>query len=298
MTPLFISYSDIDNFLTCRRLWRWDFVDDIRKPESLTNALATGHRVHAGIEHYYRTGNDPTVEHDRLARLALTELEDAEAPPWEIDKLMESMIVGRNCCKLHHEWLAETGADDEYDVVDVEQVVEAPILDGRVILRGKVDKLFRRKDNGMLVVDDTKTEGSWGGGTRVMMERSYQHWCYLIALRLSRPDEMVGAAQYTVIRKVKKIPSTPTTPLVSRFRVPGTTRSTAFKLRQIEAVCGEMLSAIPDGDLCYPSPGRACTWCDYRHPCELMDEMPAAAVEMLDRDFSRGGKHARYDPPK
>jgi hypothetical protein len=45
----------------------------------------------------------------------------------------------------------------------------------------------------------------------------------------------------------------------------------------------------------YPVPSQQCQWCDFKQPCELMDESAAAARSMLDANYIRGGRHGRYD---
>lgn len=301
MTALVFTHSDIKAFLACRRSWYWSYVQDFRAPEKPVGPLALGSRVHAAIESYYRDPKhaDPIAIHEELFRRDLTKLEDESAPPWMIDQLCEDVIIGRNCVKLHRDWLADTGADDNYEVQAVEQVIEAPFLDGRVILRGKVDVLFRRKDNGFLVVDDLKTDGGWSGGTREQLERSWQHHIYLIALRLAAPDAIVGGAQYTVIKKVKN-PARATTPLVHRHTVPATARVHDAKVKQLEVICREMLDTMERIEAegvahAYPVPSTQCQWCEFKQPCEIMDESTAAARSMLDANYTRGGRHGRYE---
>jgi PD-(D/E)XK nuclease superfamily len=218
-------------------------------------------------------------------------------PGWEADQLYKDIVVGRNCLTALIEWLRAEGEDDPYEIEGVEETIDAPLLDGRVILRGKVDVLFRAKLDGFLYINDLKTDAHWTS-IREGLERSWQHHVYLVALRLSRPEAVVAGAMYTVLRKVTDMRRA-TRPLVNRFRVPGTTKMAAAKLAQIERICEQMLAtmeAIERGgiDHAYPTPQDACRWCDYRQPCDLIDESPLAAREMLDRVYIRGGRHGRY----
>lgn len=295
---LIITYSDIQDFLTCRRRWHWHYVADFGKPDSLIGPLALGSRVHRAQEHYYGTGGDPLAFYEELVSEDLERIElDPKTPSWGLDQFYKDVIVGRNCVEAHLEWLEVTGSDDGLEVVDVERVVEAPLLGGRVMLRGKVDVLFRDTETGFLIVNDQKTAGG-RSGARERLERSWQHHVYLIALRLSEPDEIVHKACYTVMQKVARRSRTKL-PLVERFFVPGTTRTAPNKLRQLEAICSDMLESIEraatEGDAhAYPSPNYECTWCDFRAPCEIADESPVAVRAMLDREFVRGGRHSRY----
>jgi hypothetical protein len=264
--------------------------------------LALGNRVHAAIEYFYRGEGSAVTEHERLSKIDLAKLEaDPDVKPWEMDTFYSDVIMGRNCVRLHEEWLAATGADDNYSIEGVEHLIEAPLLDGAVTIRGKADVLFRRRDNGFIVVDDLKTDGGWGGGVREQLERSWQHHVYLIALRLSGAfaGEVIEGAEYTVIRKVKN-PARSSTPLVQRYRVPATTRVADNKLKQLEVIVAQMLKAMDQIEdegvaYAYPVPSQQCQWCDFKQPCELMDESAAAARSMLDANYIRGGRHGRYD---
>lgn len=297
MTPVVITHSDIKNFLLCRRRWYWDYVQDWRKPESTVGALALGTRVHAALEHYYKGLGDPLARHEELFRADLEAAEEADAPPWALDQLYKDVIVGRNCVSGHQQWLEDTGADEIFDIVGAEMTVTAPILGGRVQILGKVDVLFRRRDNGFLVVNDLKTDGG-RPGVREQLERSWQHHIYLIALRLTDPTAIVGEAYYTIIRKLAR-PSRSTSPIVERHRVPGTTRMADTKLKQLEVICSEMLRTMAnietDGmNHAFPSPNHECQWCPFKQPCEVVDESVEAARAMLDREYIRGGRHGRY----
>lgn len=302
MEPLVLTHSDLKSFLGCRRRWLWSYLQDYTRPEKLTGALALGSRVHNALELYYRDGLDPIVEHQRLASEDLAKLSDSDAPPWEMDQMYEDIVIGRNCVTAHQEWLAETGADDPYEIAAVEQMVEAPILGGRVILRGKVDVLFREKETGFLIVNDLKTMAAQGIGldTREALEKSWQHHLYMAVLRISRPEDHVAGAYYTAMRKVKR-PERTTVPMVERWRAPGTTRMADAKLRQVEALCEDVLrvvQSIEDGttalDACYPNPSNDCRWCPFRQPCEVADESPLAVEDFLSKEYLRGRRHARY----
>lgn len=298
--PLVITHSDIKNFLTCRRAFFWDFVCDFRKPEKLVGPMPLGSRVHKALEHHYVTSEEPLPFYETLVRADEATLEEEDPAPWVLDQLYSDAIVGRNCVSSWWEWLMAEGADAGYRTQAVEQIIEAPLLGGRVLLRGKVDVLFERIADDALVIDDWKTVGGWEGGTREQLERSWQHHCYLIALRLTHPDLYVAEANYTVMRKVKRISRT-STPLVRRFRVPGTTRTADTKLGQLEQICTEIVefyeSTKPGGgfNYAYPSPSHVCSWCDYKQPCEISDESIPAARDMLKSElFIRGKKHGRY----
>lgn len=299
-TPVIITHSDIQNYLSCRRKWYYDYVLDFRPPEKKTGALALGTRVHAALEAFYNgETDDPIAWIDAKGREDLAELEaDPDAKPWDFDDMYEDMIVGRNCITAYVEWLATTNADANYRTISVEERVEVPILDGRAILRGKVDLLKEDLTNGLVCTDDFKTY-TRDDDLRGQLQRSYQHWCYLIGMQYMYPDRIVECSQYTMLRKVKKLPpSTAKTPMVQRFTVPATRRSLAMKKAQIERIATEMihLRNQTDQSVFYPEPGDPCKWCPYKAPCEIADESVEASLALLSNGkYVQGRRYARYE---
>lgn len=294
---LVVSHSDIAQFLKCRRSWRWGYVEDRTPPEKDIGALALGSRVHLSLEAYYRSGVDPVVEHQRLADAAIARAED-EGRIFDLEKLFEDVIVGRNCLVAYMEWLAKTGADHGYETIGVERHIEAPVLDGRVLLRGKTDTLFRRTSDGALIINDFKTTGRAISQTISELERSYQAYVYDIIMRLLEPDALVYGGMYTVLKKVTRRQRG--TPYVERVMIPGFVRSRAVVQHQIMAILEEMVKTLSrigseDSDrIFYMTPGEHCTWCAFKHPCMIANENPEAAEEML-RDQFAPGRHRRYD---
>lgn len=291
---MIVTHSDIKNFLVCKRLWYWTYVSDFKKPEGVTGPLALGTRVHAALEHYYKTGGDPVVEHQRLAELDLATVGEEG---WGRDNLYEDIILGRNCVTAHQAWLEETGVDSQYEVFAVERKIEAEILPG-VTLRCKTDVMFRDVDTGFLAINDLKTDGQ-SSGTREVLERSWQAPTYDLVSLLAFPDEVIGNAFYTVMKKVKR-PERSTKPLVERWHVPGLIPARDARRAQLEQICLDMIQTMEriesEGTKhAYPSPNPSCRWCDFKNPCDIVDETPMGARAMLDAQYTRGGRHARYE---
>lgn len=295
--PVIITHSDISQFLTCRRMWHYNYILDFRPKEKLTGPLALGTRVHAALEAFYKGETDNPIEWIKQkgkADLAVLEVSD-DIKPWDLDNMYDDIIMGKNCMVAYMDWLTETGADDNLRTVSVEEKVEVEILDGRAVLRGKVDILQEDISSGLLCVNDFKTYAR-DDGLREQLERSYQHWCYLIGMQALYPDRNIECARYTTIRKYKKFPKNPpTTPIVQRFTVPATRRNMKTKRAQIERIALEMIHLRDQTDpaIFYPTPGKHCNWCDYKQPCEIADESQEASLALL-----RNGKYVsgtRYD---
>lgn len=293
--PLVLTSSDIDSFLTCRRAWGWGAVEGFNLPDREVGAAALGTRVHGGLlDGWYRDGSDPVAYHDKLCREALARMEISGAPDWDFEQMYKDMIVGRLCVESYMEWLAAEGADHGWLVEGVEQKLEAPILDGRVLLRGKVDLRMLRESDGARRVTDLKTSGLQMTAVQHRLERSYQPVTYDWLLELVT-GEHVAAASFRLIKKVNRRMQGKT--LVEEFSVPGALRARARRRAMIERIAIEMLSLrekLDRPEVFYISPSDACGWCDFRDPCRLADEDPLAAKDML-RDIFTSGAYTRYD---
>jgi CRISPR/Cas system-associated exonuclease Cas4 (RecB family) len=299
--PVIITHSDIQNYLSCRRKWYYDYVLDYRAPEKLTGHLALGTRVHAALEAFYKgETTDPVDWIDKKGREDLAALEvNPDAKPWDFDQMYKDMIIGRNCIVAYLDWLETTNADANYRTVSVEERVEVPILGGRAILRGKVDILKEDMTNGFLCTDDFKTYAR-DNNLREQLERSYQHWCYLIGMQHNYPERIVECSQYTLLRKVERLPSVKSdkSPMVQRFTVPATRRNLEAKKAQIERIATEMLHLRDQTDpaVFYPEPGDPCKWCEYKAPCEIADESVEASLALLSSGkYVHGKRYARYE---
>jgi len=292
--PMILTSSDIDAFLTCRRAWGWGDVEGYNLPDKEVGPAALGTKVHQAIlEGWYMTGGDPVAHHDAIYRAALVRMGEEGAPEWDHDQLYKDWVVGRNCVEAYFEWMAREGADHGYTIEGVEQQVEAPILDGRVLLRGKVDLRMVRDADGSRRVSDLKTSGLQMTTVHHRLERSYQPVIYDWLLELDS-GENVAAATFRIIKKVNKRSSGK--PQVEEFSVPGALRARANRRAMIERIAVEMLSLrakVDHPEVFYIHPSDACAWCEFRDPCRLADEDPAAARAMLD-DLFTAGRHARY----
>lgn len=295
--PIVLTYSDINQFIRCRRSWYWGYYKNVRPVEKLYGAMPLGTRVHKAIEHYYKTGEDAL---ERFEAIAAEDVETVESygQPWEADRLYEDIIVGRLCVSNHQQWLKVTGADAKYEVVAVEETQEAEIIPG-VIVRTKVDVKFRDIETGFLYNNDLKTDGTWMGSPWDFFERSWQGPIYDIVSR-ANTSEVVDGSMYTVIRKAKRASSIKGAP-VERRTMPGTRRTWKTKLEQLKVILTDIaltIEALDDGGdftLTYPTPTRDCQWCPVKLPCSLMDESIDAATDYVLANYEIGGRHARYE---
>lgn len=294
-----VSHSDISSFLRCRRQWNIGYVNDFTEPERLWGPLACGNRVHVALSEYHMTGLNPVDAHRKLAEADERTMVAQGAPDWALRELYKDITMGRNCCIAFMAWLEVDGPYAGYAIAS-EEAMEMPLLGGRVVLRGKADLVLTREHDGVVFTDDYKTASPH---TRTSLpptlEKSYQHHVYGILSQYAYPARRIGGAFYTILYK-STAPGRMSHPMVERIPVHAHLSSTPIKLRQIEQIVSDMLETMErletiGPQAAYPSPGDSCRWCAFRQPCLLMDENPLGARAMLDAEFVRGGRHARYD---
>lgn len=293
--PIILTHSDLQSFMRCRRLFKWSVVDDWTLPEPDTGALSLGSRVHAAVEGFHNTGEDPVDVHVRLAQEARARTENA--PQFIKDQLEVDILVGTNCAMAYRRWIANENPYKDWKVIGVERMVETPMLNGRVILRGMIDLLLEGTgpNEGQVLLDDLKTVST----TRVEAAqnhvlRTYQHAIYASTLE-AQDKIIVTKARYVHLKKVRDL-SRATDPVIVTT-VPVMRRTTKTAMEYVERILAEMEALIrkdvPSG--WYPYPADSCSWCDYRNPCLLATEGRGAEDRALADKFQHGRRLARYN---
>lgn len=289
--PIVLTHSDIQNYLRCRRMFKWSVVDDWTKEDSLTGALALGTRVHAAIEGFHRTGVDPVEIHNDLAQAARTKAD--AGPDWLRDQLESDLLVGHNCVVAYRAWVLTEKPYDDYDVIGIEEIVTTEVLGGRAILQGKVDLLLKHRGNGLVLMEDFKTMAATRANqAQDYVLRTYQHPWYANAL--TAMGHKVNGARYIHLKKVKDLSRTTDPVIVTP--APAMARTSRVTLGYIEEIVAEILGLIARGDETgwYPTPADSCSWCIYRNPCLLAGEGRGAERMALADQFSHGTRLNRY----
>lgn len=292
--PLVLTHSDLMSFLRCRRLFKFSVVDDWSLPEPDTGALSLGSRVHAAVELFHRDGMDPVDAHTQLAEEARARNENS--PQWLKDQLEVDILIGTNACMAYRRWIFTENPYKDWNVIGIERTVETPMLNGRVILRGKIDLLLEGTgpNAGQILLDDLKTTAP----TRIdaaqnFVLRSYQHPIYAWTLQQQDGIE-VSKARYVHVKKVRDLSRVPEPVIVST--VPVLRRTTKTSMEYIERVLLEMEALIrkDEPSMWYPYPQDSCSWCDYRNPCLLATEGRGSEQQALADKYQHGIRLNRY----
>lgn len=208
-------------------------------------------------------------------------------------ELSRAMIEG------YMQWLEETGADSDFEVIASESAVEYEIAEG-VSLAGRIDARVRRIHDGALMHWDVKTCASFADLER-QLPQSEQLLLYEILLRATNPTERNAGAAYTLIRKVKRS-ATAKPPFFARTEV-------RFNDHQIRSAWYRIMGTIEDIQrtetqlasqpehpemYVYPRPASDCHWsCEFFPVCGSLDD-GSRAEDMLSSLYEVGDPMDRY----
>lgn len=308
--PLIVSNSEIQTFKTCRRKWWLHYYLELaRKKEykSPVSAANLGTKVHVALRAFYEGKVDPLK--------VLTSLYEEDIKYWS--EIAGDELVTSNLKKEHDlahamvtgyvQWVEETGADEDYEVVAAEQRVEVPSGLPQVSLTGKLDtRIIRRVDHTRLFVDH-KTVGDLNTPVH-MLPRDEQMKFYHLLEKLDAhyrtggdAPEPTSGALYNMLRKVKRT-ATAKPPFYRRVEQPHNRAEIETMWERVHAELEDILSCIErlDGGeshqrVVYPRPSRDCTWaCDFEPVCSMIDD-GSNWQQMLEDHYEHRDPLAHYE---
>jgi RecB family exonuclease len=288
--PIRISNSEIQTFKDCRRRWWLTYYRRLKpKVQSFTGALALGSRIHEALDQYYTSNmeRDLLEIHAELVKIDMKTLTDSGVDSTELETEAE---LGRVMLEGYLEWIELEGIDVELDMISTEEVIERPMLDGRVTLQGKIDMRVRRKIDGARMLRDFKTVGGSFSEFGAIAHMNEQVLTYMLLEEAQNQDgERSDGAIFTMLRKVKR-GAYAKPPFYDQIEV----RHNKFALRsfyqRLEGTLEDMMR-VRDGldegvshlKLAYPKPGRECKWkCQFFAICPMFDDGSAAEAALSD----------------
>ena len=286
--PIKISNSEIQTFKDCRRRWWLTYYRRLRpKMQDFTGALALGSRIHEALDRYYSTGQPLLEAHADLVKADLKKLTDEYRDTSGLETEAE---LGRVMLEGYLEWVEMEGIDAELEMISTEEVIERPMLEGKVILQGKIDMRVRRKIDGARMFRDFKTVGGSFSDFGAMAHMNEQVKTYMVLEEAQNEEgERADGAIFTMLRKVKR-GAYAKPPFYDQIEV----RHNKFTLRafieQLEGVLTEMVDTREILDAggghnkyAYPRPTRDCKWkCQFFAICPLFDDGSAAEAALSD----------------
>lgn len=297
--PIRISNSEIQTFKDCRRRWWLGYYRRLQpNTQSFTGALALGSRIHAALDMYYSTDTPLLEAHTSLVATDKAALEAQFRDTFDLDAEAD---LGRIMLEGYLEWVETEGIDAELEMISTEEIIEMPLLNGKVILQGKIDMRVRRKADGVRMFRDFKTVGGSFTDFTALAHMNEQIMTYmLLEAAQNKEGERSEGGIFTMLKKVKRS-SRATPPFYEQMEV----RHNAFTMRsfwqRIHGVLGDMMNAREALDagadhrfVVYPHATRDCKWkCSFFSICPMFDD-GSAAEAVLEDAFSAKDPYAYY----
>lgn len=274
-----VSPSEIAKFRRCRRSWaltyfyRW-----AQNPATApaTGAAQLGTRIHAALEAYYGYGINPCSALGVIYDFERSRRPDAEAALSAEQDWAMIMVSG------YLDWAAETGIDEEYDVVSVEKAIEVPIIlsSGEMaIVTGKLDQIVRRRMDGALCIRDWKTVASLHKADLLVLDEQMR--IYSALLSIASDGMRVDGAIFAMLLRSKRTARS-SGPYYEQVHINyngAEHRSMMTRLRGVlddmERVTRQLRTGMVDHRAAaYPNPMTdRCKWdCPFVNVCPLHDD--------------------------
>ena len=199
-----VSNSEIQTFQECRRKWWLSYYRRLKpRQERITGPLALGSRVHEALDVHYSTGKDLLEAYNDI--LAEEKYQAEIRGIWADDVNSEGEL-GRIMLEGYLQWSAEEGIDADLDMISTEEIISMPLLDGKVILQGKLDMRVRRKSDGVRMFRDFKTVGTTFDQYMRTAHLNEQILTYMLLEQYQNknPEERSEGGIFTLLRKVKR----------------------------------------------------------------------------------------------
>lgn len=291
------SNSEIQTFKGCRRKWWLQWYRGLApRAQEWTGVRSIGSRLHVCLEGFYAPQStpsvDPRITHEQVvaedlsAFLSYWEATPFGVPADELKKLEGNFALERVMLEGYLEWLEETGADANYEVIASETYVEAElpsVYSGKgflpVKIIGKIDSRWRDKRTGRRKFIDHKSVGTFE--TRLLgVNEQMLHYHLLEWLNTEEGESRCDGALYNMMKRTKRTAKAKP-PFYQREEIDHNRYELeAYRdrlvgvitdIQRAEAQIKEEPELIPM--IMYPTPTRDCTWkCPFLKICRMFDD--------------------------
>ena len=298
----YVSNSEIQTFKRCRRKWWLAWHRGLRaKSESPVGVRQIGNRLHRALQAHYVPGGPPSPQHllDELERLVTLDRSQADAWGYFANEELALQFekeadLERIMMEGYLEWLAQTGADAELQVIAPEAYLEVGLEefgDHVLAIIGKIDVRLRRTTDGVILFLDHKSVAEFTTTTKLLPIAEQMIHYQLLETLSAEEGQHVEGALYNMMRRVKRT-ATARPPFYQRVEV----RHNPIVLQNYRnRLVGEITQVLNVGDhlsehpelhqaFAYPSPTRDCSWdCDFFQVCPMFDDGSRAEDMLRDR---------------
>lgn len=320
-----ISNSELQTWKRCRRKWWLAYYRGLAlQTETFVGARSVGDRVHRALQRWYVPDGEPRVDpRDALERvivedwtaiaaLARKRNTDEDQLTHLATEFGKATNLERAMVEGYVQWLGETGADADLQIVASETALEAPVTvdvgtgtrreEREAKFVGKLDVRARRVTDDVRLFIDHKTVGDLKGPA-VTLPQNEQMLHYLLLEFLNTPEgeTRCDGALYNMLKRSKRT-ARATPPFYERIEVRHNPYELASYRRRALAASALILEAVDRlnrGDLhlevAFPSPTASCRWdCDFFAICNLFDDGSPGVEDMVNVLYERVDPNARY----
>lgn len=281
-----ISNSEIQTFKGCRRRWMLGTYYGLSsKDEVVSGPLPLGTRVHGALEVYYRDGENPVDEYNRLHRadaIKFAASKDAQDEKKTKDFNSDSEL-GRLMVEGYLDHVEETGIDANIEHYSQEEQIRYRLTgyDPRVELIAKIDSRVRNRIDGSKFSLDFKTAAASNFGSYLKYSYfSEQLRHYTLLESLVFPEDRIDGGMYRVLKKVKRTGAAKP-PFYENVEVRFNDKDiesywirTLGIVRDIMNVRDELDADVDHRYIAYPSQKMdwMCGTCPFFQVCTMMDD--------------------------
>lgn len=153
MDKIVVSYSELDTYRQCPLKHHWAYKERWRRPVEETSALAKGSLWHLVLEEHYGVLAKGGSVDESINAVQHLLMDTKTGQQTETQELIQWMYEG---------YVAKWGADDEWEIVGIEEAFELPLRDPEgnttpYFIKGKIDLVVKDRNTGKLWVVDHKS---------------------------------------------------------------------------------------------------------------------------------------------
>lgn len=277
------SNSEIQAFKRCRRKWYLSWYRGLAPKQVIPiGVVAIGSRLHGALEVGYMPGgpyHDKIL--DTLEYLIREDRKIIEIYDDETKRQFESEAdLERRMLAGYVDWLEETGADSELEVINSETYVERPINPEEVLI-GKLDVQIRDTATNRILFMDHKSVGSLTQPTLRLNEQLLHYMTLLDTPEISGSIPSVPAGGLYNMLKRSKRTERAKPPFYHRIEVlhnhitlQNFWRRLMGTINDIKHVQFMLDHQMTDTNVAaYPTPSPNCSWdCAFFKICGMFDD--------------------------
>ena len=293
-----MSSSEEVTFKTCRLAHHFQYVLGWQ-PVVTNSKLSTGIGFHEVMEVLYKTGGDVDAMRARYEEWKDERWAEYEAAGEDSDILAKAKFGDQTelvwaMVENYLDWLEETGADDEWETVSVEEKLLVQVPGASTVLPCKLDLLQRHKETGLLRVVDFKTRDKFYTDTAgyQLGEQNGNYMLAVFAVYGEWPTEMA----YREVRKQRKT-NRSKPPYVREIAVVVTKDEALYRAREYVETSHQAVLAHEGALEIIANPSSCCGgWKnDWREPCLKVHQgmTPLEALEASSK-YAPKDPYARY----